>query len=270
SQLNQIINLQASSIWSKKKGIKGFISMFSDNFNYSVLQKANHEDYIPDFYDNKDIITLLYSIRNNFSFKSKNRIWQIDYLYEENNSKLLLINGFDYKSARKNSILLKKKLFKIINLSNIASYSSSTYNSEFYSWKNYIIDSKSDELNFQIQSGISSSLKLSYKYTIKNNTLGNELADIKEFKLENNQIIFTKGNLQSNLSFVNIDFNVETISTVSYEMLDGLKKGKNIIWSLTYNQKLSKIFQLSLNYNGRTSENNPIIHNGGVQLSANF
>jgi len=270
SQLNQLINIQPARVWRKKKGFKGFLSLFSDNFSYNVLQKTNIDDYIPDFYDNKNILSLLYSIRNKFSFNSKNRLWQIDYLYEESNSKLLLVNGLDYKSYRNNTIMLKKKFFKKINFSNFTSIGNNSYNSEYFSWKNYLINFKSNKSNFQIKTAKNSSLNISYKYTEKNNTLGIEYANIQEFKLVSNHYFLRKANLQSNISLVNINFTGETQSSVSYQMLEALKVGKNIIWGLTYNRKLSKIFQLSINYSGRMSENNSIIHNGGMRLSANF
>jgi hypothetical protein len=53
-------------------------------------------------------------------------------------------------------------------------------------------------------------------------------------------------------------------------MLDGLKKGKNYTWTASWQQPLSKNLQLSLSYNGRKSENNKIIHSGGVQVRAFF
>jgi len=238
SQLNQTFNIQPARVWRKKNGLKGFISLFSDNFSYSAIQKANHDDYIPDFYDNSDILNLLYSIRNKFSFRSKNSLWHINYLYEENNSKLLLTNGYDYKSYRNNTFLVKKILLKNIDISNSISIGNNSYSSEYFKWKDYLFDFKSNTTKVQIKTGRSSTLSLIYNYTKKRNIL--------------------------------INFTGEALSSVTYEMLDALKVGKNIVWSIIYNQKLSKIFQLSINYNGRVSENNHIIHNGGMRLSANF
>jgi hypothetical protein len=53
-------------------------------------------------------------------------------------------------------------------------------------------------------------------------------------------------------------------------MLEGLKAGKNLIWNLSYNHRLSKVFQLNIGYNGRSSEQSNIIHNGTMQIVANF
>ncbi len=53
-------------------------------------------------------------------------------------------------------------------------------------------------------------------------------------------------------------------------MLEGLQEGANMTWELTNQQNLSKHMQLSVSYNGRHSEDIPIIHTGGVQVRAFF
>jgi len=59
-------------------------------------------------------------------------------------------------------------------------------------------------------------------------------------------------------------------ASLDYEMLEGLQEGSNMTWEITYQQNLSKHMQLSINYNGRKSEESPIIHTAGVQVRAFF
>ena len=53
-------------------------------------------------------------------------------------------------------------------------------------------------------------------------------------------------------------------------MLEGLQQGLNTTWSINIQRNLAKNLQLSLNYNGRKSQENSTIHNGGIQLRAFF
>ena len=53
-------------------------------------------------------------------------------------------------------------------------------------------------------------------------------------------------------------------------MLEALQQGFNTTWTFSVQRNLAKNLQLSLNYNGRKSQENNPIHNGGVQLRAFF
>ena len=270
SQLNQSINLQPDRAWSKTGGIRQVLAHFSNRFAISVMQKADHDDYIPDLTDNPGIINLNWNLRNVFSFRSTNRNWQIDYIYDENKLKIPLVSGTEFKQNQKNTLKIKWRIEKLFTVFNTASLGSQSNNSEFFSWKSYNISNMTNDIGLQFQPKVNWYGKISYRYTDKLNSEGIEKSQTQEIKLSYNQSVFKKGNVQARFSMINVDYNSDALSPVSYEMLEGLLPGQNMLWELVYNQRLSEIFQLSLNYNGRVSENNPVIHFGGVQLRANF
>lgn len=86
----------------------------------------------------------------------------------------------------------------------------------------------------------------------------------QEFKSGNNQYLFTK------VTYLNHKYNAEEGTALGYEMLQGLKKGNNMIWELNWRKKLSKSLELNFVYQGRKSENIQAIHSGQVQLRALF
>ncbi len=270
SQLNQSINFQPERIWLKSGGFKQFLAHFTNRFAFSIMQKATHDDYIPDLTDNPDIISLNWNLRNVFSFRSTNRNWQIDYIYDENKLKIPLLSGTEYKERVNNSVKLKWKIKKLVTLFNTSSIGQQSNFSEFFSWKSYNINSVSNEIAFQFQPKINRFGKVSYRYSDKLNSLATEKSETHEIKLSYNQNIFKKGSIQASFSTVKVIYNSDALSSVSYEMLDGLLPGQNMLWELVYNQRLSEIFQLSINYTGRVSEESPVIHYGGVQLRAGF
>ncbi|MEZ4943526.1 MAG: hypothetical protein R3D58_21805 [Saprospiraceae bacterium] len=71
-------------------------------------------------------------------------------------------------------------------------------------------------------------------------------------------------------NFVNVQFNGQANSAVAYAMLDGLQNGRNFLWSLNLDRQLSRSVQLSLNYEGRKTGDNRVVHVGRAQVRAVF
>jgi len=70
--------------------------------------------------------------------------------------------------------------------------------------------------------------------------------------------------------YIGIVFNGSDNSTIAYDMLEGLKSGKNFTWNAAVMRNLGNSMQLSLTYDGRKSENSQPVHTGGVQFRAYF
>lgn len=270
SQLNQSIALMPERIWQKQTGTKKFLSRFANRFAVRILQKADHDDYIPDLTDNQGIISLNFDLRNVFTFKTFNRKWQIDYIYNQNKQKIPLVSGTEYTNMQLNRWKLKYKIQKHFTLYNDFALTGKQNISEFFENKNFEIKSIENHPALQFQPKINWFINLSYRYADKQNIAASEKALIHEIKLIYNQNIIAGGNLQVNFSLLNINYNSNALNPVAYELLEGLLPGQNMVWELIFNKRLSKIFQLQLNYNGRLNENSQVIHNGGVQLRASF
>ncbi|MCF6240587.1 MAG: hypothetical protein L3J74_04490 [Bacteroidales bacterium] len=270
SQLNQTIVLMPMRIWMKSGGIKKFISRFSNRFALRILQKSDHEDYIPDLSNNPNIISLSFDLRNIFTFKTFRQKWQVDYIFNQNKQKIPLSSGTEFKNLALNRLKLRYKLNKQFTLYNDFAVSSLQNTSDFFEDKTFLIKSIENRPALQFQNKINWFINLSWQYVDKQNIYGTERALVHEIKLIYNQNILLSGNLQANFSLININYNNDALNPIAYEMLEGLLPGKNMLWELVFNKKLSKVFQLQINYTGRLNENAPVIHNGGIQLRASF
>ncbi|MBQ0151861.1 MAG: hypothetical protein KBS61_03085, partial [Chryseobacterium sp.] len=62
-----------------------------------------------------------------------------------------------------------------------------------------------------------------------------------------------KTSIRANFSFINNDFSGNNFSIVGNQMLDGLKPGKNQVWSVFIQQAINSFLQLNFNYEGRNS-----------------
>jgi len=85
-----------------------------------------------------------------------------------------------------------------------------------------------------------------------------------------------KGSFLLNVNYIQISFlnpngtDAAGNTSLGFEMLEGLRPGKNATWGLSWQRTLANNLQLNLNYNGRVSEGNKVIHTGGVQVRAFF
>jgi hypothetical protein len=79
-----------------------------------------------------------------------------------------------------------------------------------------------------------------------------------------------RGAINVELQYTHINYNQLENNTISYEMLEGLTAGNNFIWNATYQTKLFEYLQLNLQYEGRLTNDNRLIHTGFLQLKALF
>ena len=71
-------------------------------------------------------------------------------------------------------------------------------------------------------------------------------------------------------TFTDIRYEGPSNTAVAFTMLEGLQDGRNFQWSLTLDRQLSKSIQLNLNYEGRKTGDNRVVHVGRAQVRAVF
>jgi hypothetical protein len=76
--------------------------------------------------------------------------------------------------------------------------------------------------------------------------------------------------LRAKATIADIAFTGQANTAVAFNMLDGLQNGKNYLWSLNLDRQLSKTVQLGLNYEGRKTGENRVVHVGRAQVRALF
>lgn len=79
-----------------------------------------------------------------------------------------------------------------------------------------------------------------------------------------------KGSLSVKMQYVNILYNGTNDNSLGYEMLGGLSIGNNYLWNVAYQTKLFDYLQINLQYEGRLTQDNTVIHVGFLQLKAYF
>lgn len=79
-----------------------------------------------------------------------------------------------------------------------------------------------------------------------------------------------KGTFNGTIRWIKIDFEGEQGTYTAYQLLEALRPGQNTTWRINWQQTLGKGIQMTLQYNGRSSEDQAPIHTGTVVMTAFF
>jgi hypothetical protein len=276
SEFSEILIIRPGAIWKSKKGFKKPLSLFTNQFTYQINQKSANSNLMESLnpfnqsiYEEL-IISSSQNLQNTLTFKIPNSKFGVDYIYQKNKNRLLLTNGFDERARMSHGLKTRWNFYSDFTLINLSETGLKDYTSEFFSTKNYSIKNTATSFVLQYMPGFQSKLEIQYKFIQKENILQTEKSKNHTIGFDYNYGIAHKGNLQIKANYLKIYYNSPENSSLSYEMLEGLKPGNNSTWNIGYQQKLSGNIELTLSYDGRYSENYKIIHTGTVQLRAFF
>lgn len=278
NQFNESVFVQPSAVWNNKSGFRKFVSKFSDQLAYRIDRKTTRENqetaYNP-FIENvtdTNLLTVNSSFRNTFYFNRTDPKFGLDLNYMDSKNKTLLVNGFETRKNSSREIALRWNIAMDFLFNLVAGEGVKTNSSEFFSNRNFLIDHFRVQPKITFQPGTTYRISFFYEYLEKNNHVefGGEKSLNQKIGAETKINSVGKGSLLANVNFIQISFNGEPNTSLSFEMLEGLLPGNNMTWAVSWQQTLANNLQLSLNYNGRSSENTRIIHTGGVQVRAFF
>jgi len=278
NQFSEVIMIKPAAIWVNKKGFKKFIARFANQTAYRIERKTTEKDiaiaYNPFYNETNDstLVTLNSSLRNTFFINQLSPVFGIDLTYQDLRNKTLLINGIDsrkniFKEARARWNMGQKFSLTATYKDGIKANAS-----QFFKTRDYSISYFEVEPKFNYQPNTSFRLTFSFKHSEKKNKneLGGQKATLQNYGTEIKYNVLQKGSLNASFNFVQIQFNSTENSSLSFEMLEALKPGKNFTWNFTYQRNLSNNLQLSLTYDGRKPQGTKIVHVGGAQVRAYF
>ncbi|RYM32413.1 hypothetical protein ERX46_14140 [Brumimicrobium glaciale] len=277
NEFNQTLFWRPERIWKSKGKVLKLLSRFSNQARFRVNRKMSNQStrtYNP--FDRKiadtNLISFNSTIRNTVFFNRTNPVFAADYTYSETGSKTLLASGFDARDVRFNALNFRWNLWRkfTINLGTEEGLKSSS--ADYTSGRDFSIQYHNiqPELIFQPSTTFRLSLKGRYEEKSNGPEFGGEKAFIGDLGLGLKWNQVEKGSLNAEVKIVSINYSGNQNSALSYEMLESLKPGRNYTWNVNYQRNISKNLQISLQYNGRRSEDSKTIHSGGVEVRAFF
>lgn len=276
NQFNQGLFLRPETRWANKKGAKKLLSRFSNRTNYRVSRKVSDKnEYYNPFIDrvaDSSLVTLNYGFLNTFYFNRTGTKFGSDFTFQDNRDRSLLTNGIETRRNLNRALKTRWNISRIYTITVLAANGSKSNTSQFFTNRNFYLTIYEAEPKFTYQPNAKFRASVLYNYQEKENAdyHGGEELISQTVGGEIRYNIASKGSFRASYNYINNEFSETNNAALSYEMMEGLQPGINMTWELNYQQNLSKHMQLSINYNGRSSDDTPVIHTGGVQVRAFF
>jgi hypothetical protein len=276
TQFNQSFQIHPLRFWRNQKGFRKLISLFSDQFAYRIDKKNSDGDPACNMnpfttqMDSPGLISLSTSIRNNLSLNKSGQKFGMDYIFQKNMNRTLLANGFDTRTLSSHGTRIRFSPESSLTFINQTDAGNKTFESEYFMSRNFDIGFITSDLSVQFQPGIMFRMILDYKISDEKNRMDSEHSTKHDISFETTYNILNKGTMTGRLNFIHINYNENPYTPVAYEMLQGLQPGNNGIWSLSLVRALTGGLELNMEYTGRVSENQSVIHYGGIQVRWSF
>ncbi len=276
NDFNYRLNLQAPLSWRDQGFLKKAFSKFSSTSSIVIRKKITDDDITSRFnpfeaVEDSLLLSTQQSIRSVLFFNRSNPQYGWDIGYQRGEQKQLLTDGFETRDQEEWQLNTRLNLLQYWNLQITASQNELSNSSDFLLNRNYDLESYtiSPSLSFQPQSDFR--ITASYLYADKKNLAETgETALWNQWGLEVRWNRLSKRNLIGSFRYINIDYEGDPNTPVGYELLEALQNGVNLTWSLNWQQRLANGLQLNLNYEGRRSPEQPIVHIGRMQVAVLF
>lgn len=278
NQFSTSLDLRPAVIWADAKGFKRWLGKFSDLASVRIDRKTAAADiasalnpFVEGSVDT-NLTSYTSSIRNTFFYDRTSRKWSVDHTLQSDQSRSLLVNGFESRSRRFDTFRVRWNTTRQWTVDIEAERGRVANGSDLLAGRTYKVDQEGLKPRVTWQPNTSVRAIASFKYTDKMNKAeyGGERARIEDLGAEFRFNTAGKGSILVTANRVAIRFTGEANSAIGNELLSGLKPGTNLTWSVGIQRNLSNNLQVDLTYNGRRSEGVPMVHVGGAQVRAFF
>lgn len=144
------------------------------------------------------------------------------------------------------------------------------YNSEQFDERDYNIDTKKLNPRLSLRPKDNIRLIFDYAFESRNETNKNIEALSHEFAGEVTYQSLSKMRVSGKFSFINVTYDGAPGSALEFDLLQGLKGGRNFLWNSNITRRLQNNIDLTLSYEGRKNGISPVVHIGRAQVKATF
>ncbi len=275
---NESLTINPKLLFSPKSVIGKTLLKFSSLSNIKINRKTmgdfSNEAWNPFLFkiENNELISSSSLLRNTLFFDRGNPKFDAFVgLYQIQNKSILDI-GSESNVTFERFLHYQIKVSDVLRQTTDASFGSKEKNVTFFEAKNYKIEYSNLKPALQILLNKKLKSNIAYNYLRELNVLKEEGEQLKRHSIEASLTYQKEINLSltGTMTYSKINFDGDQNNPIAFEMLDGLRRGKNYQWNLQANQKLAKNLILSIAYEGRKTGELPVVHLGDIQLKASF
>ncbi len=277
-QFSNSVSIRPKAIWfSEEKNMKSVLSRFSLQSSVKINRKVRQDEGISQWnpfelnLPDSSLVSLNSIYRTTLFFNPKNNEYDIRAGLNYSRNRNVLTTGFESRRNQERFLGFRWNLNKKWTLSSLMSEGRRIADSEFFNNKDYHI--RYYEIVPKISFQYNQNFRWGAAYEYNNGT--NEIGGGEKMKYHDINTDMTYNNgartfVRAKFSFILVDYIGEANTPVGFALLQGLQQGKNYRWNINFDRRLSKSLILSLNYEGRKSGDNKIIHVGGASIKATF
>lgn len=277
NKFGQNLNINAPYSWKNEEGLKSKLAYFSLLLNYQLdrktLLEGNSNSLNPFEAVNNDtlIVALNNSIRATTFFNRSSSIFGVDYTYLVSDNRNLLSFGVEKRASTENSANLRYRFMEPVMFRTTFKLIEKSNESQNFASRNFIINEIGNSYSLSYQTNDKLLLTASYEWNTQEGLSDvNANLDQQDLGLSFNYNLAESITLQSQLNYILNRFDGDVNTPVAFDMLDGLRPGKNGTWNLSMQKTIRKNILVSLSYNGRISEGSIPINTGNLQVKAFF
>jgi hypothetical protein len=291
SQLNQVLQINPAAVWKSKKGIRKVLSMFNILASVQIIKKTyadrnkkigNYFNPFPLSSETQQLVSTTFNSRNSLYFNRLDPKYgaQIDFNYVKNRT--LLTTGFENRILQSQGITARWNIVKTLNIQTSYTNGLKANESDFFKTLQYryTFNDAFADLSYQFKTTLRLSAR--YDFSIKKNptdSVGVQQAQIHKATLNARYNRLGKTSVDATVAYASIVYNDKGYvnAQLEFAMLEGLRNGNNLVWTLAFEQNLTANIQLAITYDGRMTGFTPgvketlkAVHTGRAEIRAVF
>jgi hypothetical protein len=277
TQFNYSVSLNPKALSNsiKNKRLKNFITRINLQSSLQTAKKDLAQGHIvfnpfKGGLTDTSLLTLNNVFANTFSFNRFNQKWGFDVSNVNNYNKALLTYGFESRQFKEWNLKGRWNITKEYSLELFQKLGNNVLFTPKFSNRNYQLETYSAEPRFTYTKGTNYRLQTSYQHSKKQNNkmYGGEVSTSNSFNIEGKYNTVNNTSLNAKLTYNKINYTGATNSTVSYIMLEGLLRGRNVLWNIDLTKRLTNNLELNFQYEGRKPSETRTIHIGRAAVRA--
>ncbi len=236
-------------------------------FNTYLLQLKN-------IFEDENLLDAQYSFRQDLTFFPNSPGGDLRLSYHDNQSKLFLSTGNELRGIKFGTLKPRVNFDAKRSIEVEAQIGRKFAEADSFNSRNFNIQFIDVQPQFNIQLNRKLRLALGYQYSFKKNldesTQNSTTAFTHKTFLDAKLNMKDRNNIFTKFELVHINQIGEADFSAAYELREGLQNGFNGIWQAFITFYILSNVELSINYDGRVSTEEAVIHTARMQVRAFF
>ena len=254
-------------VWQKKSILKKLYAVLKFENTHQSEQTGGNKLFV---WQPKQILTQRKLWQQDWFWNRSGKKYKLHFTYQSIERKQLLTVGAQQQFAELWRLQIQFHFNKIWKWKQKFEQNTETNRSENYLQKNYKLQTNALEEGVEFANKNSNRFYTYFSYKKKENISATEKLKMYQAGLQYEYTDQHQNRFNLDVRLVKNMMTGNGQTPVAFQMLEGLQPGKNMVFTVLYKQKITSYLDLNLNYGFRLSEENPAIHNAGIQLKMIF